>query len=131
MKYTYICKYISGASRAWMETYKSDCWHGALCRTSIERIDLVIPETEQQIQNWLLLVESVSNDIIHATSLTECFKVKRNMETIISNFTSDILYRHRCKFLKLIYKIWIINLNMDVAICWIGWRLKHPLYYAT
>ena len=103
MKYTYICKYISSASRAWMETFLSDCWYGALCRTSIERIDLVISETEQQIQNWLTLVESVSNEIIHATSPSECFKVKRNMETIISNFTSDIRYRHRRKFQKLIY----------------------------
>ena len=56
-----------------METYLSDCWYGALCRTSIERIDLVISETEQQTQNWPLLVESVSNEIIVATSLTECF----------------------------------------------------------
>ena len=50
-----------------METFLSDCWYGALCRTSIERIDLVISETEQQILNWLTLVESVSNEIIHAT----------------------------------------------------------------
>ena len=114
-----------------METFLSDCWYGALFRTSIERIDLVISETEQQILNWSLLVESVSNEIIHATRLTKYFKVKRNMETIISNFTSDILYRHRCKFLKLIYKTWIMNLNMDVANCLIGGRLKHPLYYAT
>ena len=68
-----MCKYISGASRAWMETCVSDRWDGALCRTSIERIDLVISETEQQIQNWPLLVESASNEIIVATSLTECF----------------------------------------------------------
>ena len=68
-----MCKYISGASRAWMETYVSDIWDGALCRTSIERIDHVISETEQQIQNWPLLVESASNEIIVATSLTECF----------------------------------------------------------
>ena len=103
---------------------------GHVC-TSIKRIDLVISETEQQIQNWSLLVEIVSNEIIYATLLTEYFKVKSNMETIISYFTSDILYRHRCKFLKFIYSTWIRNLNMDVSNCLIGGRLKHPLYYAT
>ena len=114
-----------------METFLSDCWYGALFRTSTECIDLVISETEQQILNWSLLVESVSNEIIHVTSLTECFKVKRNMETIISNFTSDILYRHRSKFLKLIYNTLIWKLNMDVANCLVAGRQKHPLYYAT
>ena len=96
---------------AWIETYLSYCWYGALCRTSIERIVLVISETEQQKQNWSLLVESASNEIIDATSLSECFLVKRNMETIISNFTSDIRYRHRCKFLKLTYIPWIRNFS--------------------
>ena len=40
-------------------TYFQDCWHGALCRTSIELIDLAMSETILQLQNCSLLVESV------------------------------------------------------------------------
>ena len=62
-------------------TYFQDCWYGALCRTSIELIDLVISETVLQQHNFSLLVETVSNEIMDATSLTEYFSVKRNVET--------------------------------------------------
>ena len=78
-------------------SYFIDCWHGTFCRTSIERIDLVISETILQQQNCSLLVETVSNEIIDATSLTEHFLVKRNMETLIRNFASDNRTRHRLK----------------------------------
>ena len=54
-------------------TYFQDCWYGTLCRTSIELIDLVISETVLQQRNCSLLVETVSNEIIDATSLTEYF----------------------------------------------------------
>ena len=49
-------------------TYYQDCWCGTLSRTSIE---LVISETVLQLLNCPLLVETVSNQINDATSLTE------------------------------------------------------------
>ena len=70
-----------------ISTYFQECWYGTLCRTSIELIDLAISETVLQLQNCSLLVETVSNEIIDATSLTEYFSVKRNVETLIRNFT--------------------------------------------
>ena len=88
-------------------TYFQDCWYGALCRTSIELVDLVISENVLQQQNYSLLVETVSNEIIDATSLTEYFSVKRNVETFSRNFTSDIRARHRRKLLKFQNKPWI------------------------
>ena len=84
-----------------------DCWYGTLSRTSIELIDLVISEAVLQLQNCSLLVETVSNEIIDATSPTEYFSVKRNVETLIRNFTSDIRARHRRKLLKFKNKPWI------------------------
>ena len=74
-------------------TYFQDCWHGTLCRISNELIDLVISETVLQLQNCSLLVETVSNEIIDFTSLADYFSVKRNAETLIRNFTSDIRAR--------------------------------------
>ena len=88
-------------------TYFQDCWHCTLCRTSIELIDLVISYTVLQQQNCSLIVESVSNEIIDATSLTEYFSVKRSVETLIRNFTSDIRARHRRKVHKFQNKPWI------------------------
>ena len=92
-------------------TYFQDCWHDTLCRTSIELIDLVISETVLQLQNCSLHVETVSNEIIDATSLTEYFSVKRNVETLIRSFTSDIRARHRRKLLKFQNKPWIKSLK--------------------
>ena len=70
-------------------------------------IDLVTSETALQLQKCSLLVETVSNEIIDTTSLTEYFSVKRNVETLIRNFTSDIRARHRRKLLKFQNKPWI------------------------
>ena len=92
-------------------TYFQDCWYGTLCRTSIELIDLVISETVLQLQKCSLLVETVSNEIIDATSLTEYISVKRHVETLIRNFTSDIRARHRRKLLKFQNKPWIKHLK--------------------
>ena len=52
-------------------TYFHGCWYGTHSRTFIELIDLVISETVLQLQNCSLLVETVSNEVIDATSLTE------------------------------------------------------------
>ena len=73
-------------------TYFQDCWYGTLSRTSIELIDLVISETVLQLQNCSLLVETVSNEIIDATSPTEYFSVKPNVVTLIRNFTYSLLF---------------------------------------
>ena len=70
---------------------------------SIELIDLVISETVQQLQNCPLLVETVSYEIIDATSLTE-YLVKRNMETLIRDFTSNIRARQMRKLLTFLNK---------------------------
>ena len=92
-------------------TYFQDCWYGTLCRTSIELIDLVILESVLQQQNCSLLVETVSNKIVDATSLTEYLSVERNVETLIRSFASDIRARHRRKLLKFKNKLWIKNLK--------------------
>ena len=83
----------------------------ALCRTSIELIDLVISEAILPLPNCSLLVETASNKIIDAISLTEYFSVKRNVETLFRNFASDIRAGHRSKLLKFKDKPWIKNLR--------------------
>ena len=50
-------------------------------------------------------------EIIDATSLTEYFSVKRNVETLIRSFTSVIRTRHRRKLLKFQNKPWIKSLK--------------------
>ena len=108
-------------------TYFQDCWYGALCRASIELIDLVISETVLQQQNCSLLVETASNEIIDATSLTEYFSVKRNVETLIRNFASDIRARHRRILLKFQNKPWIKYLDTYAANSRIGGSSIHPM----
>ena len=76
----------------------------------MELIDLVISESVLQLQSCLFLAETISNEIIDATSPTECFSVKRNVETLIRNFTSDIGASHRRKLNKFKNKPWIKNL---------------------
>ena len=88
-------------------TYLEDRWHGTFCHTPIELIDLVISEAVLQLLNCSLFGETVSNEIINATSPTEYFSVKRNVETLIRNFTSDIRARLRRRLLKLKNKPWI------------------------
>ena len=103
----YGFQFSKPAALAVTSTYFQGCWNGKLCRTSIEHIDLVISETVLQQQNNSLLVESVSNEIIDATALTEMSSVKRNAETLICYFASDIRARHRRELLKFIHRPWI------------------------
>ena len=112
-------------------TYFYDCWHGTLCRTSVELIDLVMSETVLQQQNCSIHVETASNEINDATSPTEYFSVKHNVETLIRNFTSDIRARHRRKLLKYKNKPCIKYLKHVRCQQPFGLSPYHPMYYAT
>ena len=84
----YGFQFSKPAVRGVTSIYFQVCWYGALCRTYIKLI-LVISETVLQLQNCSLLVETVSNEIIDATSPTEYPSVIRNVEKLIHCFTSD------------------------------------------
>ena len=80
------------------------------------QVSMPASSSEHPIQNattskihWLSIRHQHLNTWEKWTKLAECFYDKRNIETIISNFISDIRYRHRRIIVRLIYKPWIRN----------------------